>query len=119
MSEPLPVIFTKNFQNNISLIPAKDRKRILEDLTHLNHHDVLRQGRLQGELNYLRKMNNGDYRIFLAYCAECYHEFKYRIKCSICNEEDLERIIVFFLYPRKKLYQPKKFQRVDIRKIKF
>ena len=119
MSVPLPVIFTKNFEQNINLIPNRDRERIIDNLRHMNRQDILRQGRLQGELNYLRKMNFGDYRIFLAYCAECYSNFKEKINCAICDREDLERIVVFFIYPRKKLYQPRKFQKVDINKIRF
>ncbi|MBA7527275.1 hypothetical protein ES705_19451 [subsurface metagenome] len=98
-------------------IPKKDQKRIEFDLTHMNKQDVLRQGRFKGELNYFRKMNNGDFRILLAYCAECYDNFRSKINCAICDDENLERIIVFFIHPRKKLYQPRKFQHVDITKI--
>ena len=119
MSAPLPIKFTKNFENSINNIPEKDRKRILYDLTHMNSQDVLRQGQLQGELNYLRKMNNGDYKIFLAYCSECYQKFKEKINCAICDGVNLERVIVFFLAPRKKLYQPRNIQNLDITKIEF
>ena len=119
MSTPLSIKFTKNFQMGFSSIPDKDQKRILYDLTHMNKQDILRQGHLQGELNYLRKMNNGDYRIFLAYCGECYINFREKINCQICDENDLERIIVFYISPRKKLYQPHNIQHIDMRKIKF
>lgn len=119
MSTPLPIKFTKNFEINFNGIPERDQKRILYDLTHMNRQDVLRQGHLQGELNYLRKMNNGDYRIFLAYCVECYKNFREKINCQICDENDLERIIVFFISPRKKLYSPQNIKRIDVRKIKF
>ena len=119
MSNALPIIFTKNFEYNFKLLPKKDQNRIRLDLTHMNTQDILRQGQLQGPLNYLRKMNNGNYRIFLAYCKECYHEFSNKINCAICDENELERIIAFFIYPRKKLYQPRKFKKVDITKIEF
>ena len=116
---PLPVIFTKNAEVILNNIPEKDHKRILYDLTHMTNQDVLRQGHLQGELNYLRKINNGDYRIFVAYCSECYRNFKDKIKCAICDGNDLERIIIFFIAPRKKLYQPRNIQRLDISKVEF
>ena len=119
MSETLPIIFTENFKYNFNLLPERDKKRIEYDLRHMNKHDILRQGQLRGPYNYLRKMNNGDFRIFLAYCAECYFKFKDIIKCLICDGEDLERIIAFFIYPRKKLYYSHKFKKVDITKIKF
>ena len=119
MSSALSVIFTKNFEDAINNIPERDRKRILYDLTHTNRQDILRQGHLQGELNYLRKMNNGDYRIFMAYCSECYKEFRHKINCIICDKNNLNRLVVFFIAPRKKLYRPHKFQKVDITKIKF
>ena len=119
MSKVLPIIFTKNFEYNFTLIPKKDQDRIHLDLTHMNRQDILRQGKLQGPLNYLRKMNNGDYRIFLAYCKECFNEFRDRISCTICDENELERIIAFFIYPRKKLYQPRRFKKVDITRIEF
>lgn len=119
MSTPLPIHFTKNFEINLNGIPERDRKRILFDLRHMDKHDILRQGHLQGELNYLRKMNNGDYRIFLAYCAECYENFREKINCKICDENDLERIIVFFISPRKKLYSPQNIQHIDVSKIEF
>ena len=119
MSTPLPIKFTKNFEININSIPERDRKRILYDLTHMNRQDVLRQGHLQGELNYLRKINNGDYRIFLAYCVECYESFREKINCQICDASDLERIVAFFIFPRKKLYSPKNNQQIDVRKVNF
>ncbi len=119
MSTPLPIKFTKNFEISFNGIPERDQKRILYDLTHMNRQDVLRQGHLQGELNYLRKMNNGDYRIFLAYCVECYKNFREKINCQICDENDLERIIAFFISPRKKLYSPQNIKHIDVRKIKF
>ena len=119
MSTPLPVKFTKNFESSLNSLLEKDRKRILYDLTHMNKQDVLRQGALQGELNYLRKMNNGDYRIFFAYCAECFNQFHEKINCQICDEDFLERIIVFYITPRKKLYDPRNIRRIDIRKIRF
>ena len=119
MSIPLPIKFTKNFEININSIPERDRKRILYDLTHMNRQDVLRQGHLQGELNYLRKINNGDYRIFLAYCVECYESFREKINCQICDASDLERIVAFFIFPRKKLYSPKNIQQIDVRKVNF
>lgn len=119
MSDALPVIYTKNFQYNFKQIPKKDQKRIEYDLTHMNKQDILRQGRFKGELNYLRKMNNGYFRIFLTYCADCYEDFRNKINCAICDSENLERIVVFFIYPRKKLYQPRKFQQMSITKIEF
>ena len=119
MSTPLPIKFTKNFEIGLNSLPDRDRKRILYDLTHMNSQDILRQGHLQGELNYLRKMNNGDYRIFLAYCAECFKNFREKINCQICDEKDLERIIVFFIALRKKLYHPQNIQHIDIKKIQF
>ncbi len=119
MSDALPVIYTRNFKDNFISFPSKDQKRIEYNLTHMTRQDVLRQGRLKGELNYLRKMRDGDYRIFLAYCAECYNEFREKINCTICNNDNLERIIAFFIHSRKKLYQPHRFQNVSITKIEF
>ena len=119
MNTPLPIKFTKNFKINFNGIPERDQKRISYDLTHMDKRDILRQGHLQGELNYLRKMNNGSYRIFLAYCAECYENFREKINCQICDASDLERIVAFFISPRKKLYSPQNIKHIDVRKIKF
>lgn len=116
MSEPLPVVFTKNFEENLRFIPQRDQNRILYDINHMNRQDILRQGYYKSELNFLRKLRNGDYRVILTYCADCYPKFRYIIKCEICDRKNLERIVVFFIYHRKKLYQR---QKIDISKIRF
>ena len=119
MSGALPVTYTRNFTEYFHSIPVRDQKRIEYDITHIDRQDALRKGRLKGDLNYYRKMRCGDYRILFAYCADCYEEFKDKINCEICDENDLERIIIFFIFYRKKAYDPRKFSHIDITKIKF
>lgn len=116
MSESLPVIFTKNFEQNLKSIPQHDKKKILYNLTHMNKQDAFRVGYFKGDLNHVKKLRVGDYRVILGYCADCYLQHKEYLNCSICNENDLERIVAFFVYPRKKLY---KSHKINLSKIEF
>lgn len=43
MSQPLPIKFTRNFEDSFNSIPEKDQERIMYDLTHMNRQDILRQ----------------------------------------------------------------------------
>ena len=106
MSQILPIIRTKNFDIAIKSIPNKEQKQILYNLTHMNRQDALRMGYLKGDLNCFQKLRNGDYRILLAYCANCYSNSHHsRLQCAICDEKKLERIIVFHVFYRKKGYR--------------
>ena len=118
MSELLPVIYTLKFRENFQSIPTKDQKRIEYDLTHMNRKDIQRMGYLKGNMNYIKKMNNGNYRIILGYCVECYPNFRDKLNCAICDGNNLERIIVFSLHPRKKVYNRQKFEK-DLKNIRF
>lgn len=118
MNEPLRIFFTKNFEDVFKTIPEKDQKRIQYDLTHMIRQDIQRMGYLKGDLNYVKKMNNGIFRIILAYCAECYENHRHKLNCDICDGNNLERIVAFSIHPRKKAYDRKKFQR-DLNRIQF
>lgn len=115
MSQPLPIIRTHNFDEALKKIPKKEQDKINYKLTHLNRQDAFRVGHLQGEMNHFKKFRSGDYRILMAYCFDCFsNEHHLKLNCAICDKEDLERIIVFHLFHRKKGYRTYKMRLKDI-----
>ena len=48
-----------------------------------------------------KKYKKGDLRFKFAYCKECYNKYREIHKCIFCNEEELERIVIFEIFRRK------------------
>jgi len=115
MSDPLPIIKTKNFNNALKKIPQKEQTKIIYNLSLITRQDAFRVGYLHGDMNHFKKYRLGDYRILMAYCYDCFENGHYnKLKCSVCDEENLERIILFHVFQRKKGYRPYKMKLKEI-----
>ncbi|MFX1399051.1 MAG: hypothetical protein ACFFAS_18650 [Promethearchaeota archaeon] len=122
----VPVIYTKNFLNSIKKLSSKEQNAIKYNLEHQTEEDVARVPYYKGTdeigqtiLRFYKKFKVGrkDYRIMLVYCAECYpdEEMRNYHDCSICDGENLERIIVFHFFLRPKAYNHRKFKLPDFK----
>lgn len=105
VSEPLPVFQYEVFEKQLKKYPLKERNKIVYDLKHITAEDIKRIPYLKGKYKYLKKFRIGDHRIFMGYCAECYNKYREIINCNDCNNSNLERIIVFAINNRPKLYK--------------
>lgn len=68
----------------------------------------------KGDLNMFKKFSYKDLRIIFAFCRECYPNHRQKINCKNCNEDNLDKIILFVIYRRKKMYRnltPKKISK--------
>ncbi len=124
MKPPIPVFYTNNFIDGINTLSEKERKAIIYNLEHQNEDDIARVPYYKGSdelgeviLKYFKEFKIGkkNYRIMLEYCADCYpkKEMREYHKCSICDGNDLNRIIVFHMYLRPKAYKHYKFSLPD------
>lgn len=105
MEPSLPVMQLEDFEMQLKRFPKKEREKIIYQLKHIDKNDVVRIPYLKGDLKFIKKYRIGDNRVFLAYCSECYNKYRERINCSICDKDQLERIVVFSINSRKKLYK--------------
>lgn len=60
------------------------------------------------QVNCQKQLRIGDYRVLFAYCRECYETYRSFLKCDICSDNDLDRIIVFSIDKRKVVYKKAK-----------
>ncbi len=109
MEPPLPVYSTEDFREYVRRYPVKERESIIYNLNHIDKEDIKRIKYLKGEWKHLKRYRIGDNRIFLAYCKECYNKYRDKFSCSddheFCNIKNLEKIVVFSLNLRKKVYK--------------
>ncbi len=105
MSEPLPVFQHEVFMKQLQRFPLRERDKIVDKLKHITNEDIRRVPYLKGSYKHLKKYRTGDYRIFMAYCAECYNKYREKINCNDCEEDNLEKIVVFSIDSRPKLYK--------------
>lgn len=102
---------TAIFRRQFDGLPPKERRQIEYNLKRLSEEDLRGIPYYKGPLKHFRKYEIGDYRIILAYCPECFNKYRKIIHCKICFREIkdvISRIIVFYVYPRKKLYRNNK-----------
>jgi len=113
---PLNVKRTLNFDEALSELSKKEKTSVLYNLERITKEDIIRFPNFRSDISHFKKYDFGDYRIFLVYCSECFHKFNSILGCTICDEDQLERIIAVYLQPRKKLYRHNK---IDLSKIRF
>ena len=116
MSQTITIFTSSVFREQFNSLSQKDKKRIQYDLTHLNITNLSSFPYLKGEFKHFRRYRSGNYRIIMAYCPECYNKYRDLLNCVICPEieDDIEiRIVIFYVYPRKKLYRSSRISITD------
>ena len=108
MSPPLPVIIYDKCQKQLKKIQNPQRKRIESKLKEIEREEIINIPYLKGDLRYYKRLRIGDFRVLLAYCRECYELFRNILECPICNEDDLDRTIIFRIDKRKSIYKKAK-----------
>ncbi len=121
MLEPLKVIYSNEFEIELKQFSTKEQKAIKYDLEHQTKDDIARVPFYKGfdeigevVLRFFMeyKKQGKDYRIMLMYCANCYpdNEIREYHNCPMCDENILNRIVVFTVYKRPKAYRHYKFK---------
>ncbi len=110
MSERLTLVRTKSFNDGLkTLIPKRKHSNIINDLMTFTADDVRGWSNLKGRsLNILKKHRYSDFRILVVYCEQCFNYFDARLNCTICNENNLQRIIAVDIDHRSKVYNRSK-----------
>ncbi len=83
----------------------KVRNEILDYFKNITDEQARRDPYYKGEINMFKHHSYKELRIFYGYCKECYGKHYTSINCSICNGNILDRIVLFAIYQRPKLYQ--------------
>ena len=108
MAAPLQVLLQIKCQKQLKKIQNPDRRRIKSKLQEIDENAVINTPYLKGNLQYFKRLRIGDYRVLLAYCRECYETYRNFLRCDICSNNHLDRIIVFSIDKRKGVYKKAK-----------
>lgn len=110
MSECLPLIRTKSFDEGLkTLIPKRKHSNIIYTLSTFTANDIRDWRNLKARsLKVLKKHRFGDFRILVVYCEQCFNDFNAELNCTICNENNLQRLIAVDIDHRSKVYKRSK-----------
>lgn len=108
MSERLPIRRTRDFQDKfLKLISRRNRSNFIYDLEHLTKDDVeQRFPNLKGPtLRFFKSYHKSNHRTLFVYCFQCFHQFNHELDCNICDENNLERLIIIDIDHRSNAYK--------------
>lgn len=95
--------FEKQF--NSLQMRSKEREEILDYFKNYTDERAARDLYYKGEDLYMFKYHKyKDYRIFYSYCKECYGTYHTFFKCSHCDKNLLDKIVLWGAGHRSKLY---------------
>lgn len=103
----MQILRSQQFQKQFRKLRLSQKiQKIIKDFfSTLNDSKAKQIPYYKGTLNMFKKFSYKDLRIIFAYCRECYPNHRDKIECSICNKDELDRIILFGIYARKKMYR--------------
>ncbi|HEC37520.1 hypothetical protein LCGC14_1642100 [marine sediment metagenome] len=110
MDVALPLIRTKSFNEGLkALIPKRKRSNIIYTLSTFTAGDVRSWGNLKSRsLKVLKKHRFSDFRILVIFCEQCFNNFNADPSCTICNENELQKLIAVDIDHRSKVYNRSK-----------
>ncbi len=83
-------------------MPQKIRDSILSDFAEMDTERVKQYPYYKASFyKTLKKYVKSKYRIFFAYCYECFGKYDDFLKCPFCDENNLERVVLYDIQLRK------------------
>ena len=83
-------------------IPQKIEDAILADFEEMDPERARQYPYYKAiQFKALKKYIKSKYRVFFAYCSECYGKYDDFLNCPFCDENNLERLVLYDIQIRK------------------
>ncbi len=101
------IVSTDTFKRKVKKLRLHGKfiESIMKDFEEMTHERASQyEYYKEGPHKAYKKYRKGDYRIHFAYCKECFGKYSQKLKCSFCNKNNLERVVLINIRNRKKGY---------------
>lgn len=98
---------TRKFERNLNKlgISEKFKTSLLNNFEEMNSEQAQQYPYFKaGAHKAFKKYRISSYRVHFSYCKECFGKYSQYLKCSFCDDNDLERIVLHDVQHRKEGY---------------